>query len=47
LVLRIGFRRIKPAIHRFPSGITSLLAAKIRPTKALICECVGLRPKAS
>ena len=36
LVLRIGFRRRNPAIHRFPSSIASPLAYRIRPTKALI-----------
>ena len=47
LVIRIGFRRIKLAIHRFPSGITSFLIVKMRPAKVLICACVGFWPKAS
>jgi hypothetical protein len=46
-VLRIGFRRIKPAIHYFPSGIVSFLVAKIRPARALICVYIGLRSRAS
>jgi hypothetical protein len=36
LVLRIGFRRKKPAIHCFPSGATSPRAYRIRPAKTLI-----------
>jgi hypothetical protein len=47
LVLRIGFRLIKLAIHRFVRGATFFLVAKMRPTKALICVCVGLWPKVS
>jgi hypothetical protein len=37
LVLRIGFRRKKPAIYRFPSKAASSQANNIRPAKALIC----------
>jgi hypothetical protein len=47
LVLRIGFRRKKPAIYRFPSKTASSQANNIRPAKALICPWVGARPRLS
>jgi hypothetical protein len=47
LVLRIGFRRKKPVIHRFPSRAASSQANNIWLAKALICPWVGVRPRLS
>jgi hypothetical protein len=47
LVLRIGFRRKKPAIYRFPSKAASPQTYNIRPAKALICPWVGAKPRLS